>query len=367
MIEEPIIEIRGVIGQEADVSLSSVIASVKACGDIQSLTVKIDSIGGEVEEGFAIYDYLRSLGVPVTTRTDGACASIATVIFLAGDARIACGELMIHAPWVEVQGNADELKAYAEEISRVQSRLEKFYAEKTGLAAETIHALIQRDRYIPAEEAVSLGFATSAHRDITPVAIVKTNQVNNNNSKSEMNDSEKNIFKKVLKAMGFVLGKNEGALAMEITDVEGNVLIVEREEGELAVGDAASPDGTYTLNDGTVIVVVDGVIAEITKGDSVEEESEPVDVEAMRSEYEAQITALKEEVEALQVLQKTEDEQNILALVAQMGGLDGMKQVCSAALNIQRQQDKLTPKSSRIAEVLAEKKAQKKEKMNNKK
>ena len=366
MIEEPIIEIRGVIGQEADVSLSSVIASVKACGEIQSLTVKIDSIGGEVEEGFAIYDYLRSLGVPVTTRTDGACASIATVIFLAGDTRVASGELMIHAPWLEVAGNAEELKAYADEVSRVQARLEKFYAEKTGLPQETIHALIQRDRYISAEEAVSLGFATSAHRDITPVAIVKTNQVNNNNSKSEMNEKEKNIFKKALKALGLTFGKEEGALAMEITDVDGNVLVVEREEGEIAVGDAASPDGNYTLNDGTVIVVVDGVIAEINKK---EEETEvPEDIEALKVEFENQLNALKEEMQALQAQQKTEEEHNILNVVAEMGGLEGLRQICSATMNLQRKQKKtVDPQHSRLSEALAEKRAEKKEKMNLKK
>lgn len=365
MNENNTINIRGVIGQEADVSLASVIASVKALGEVDSLVVMIDSVGGEVEEGFAIYDYLRSLGVPITTRTDGACASIATVVFLAGDTRVASGELMIHAPWMEVAGNAEELKAYADEVSRVQSRLEKFYAEKTGLPQETIHALIQRDRYLPAEEAVSLGFATAVNRPVSALAFIRK-PILNHNEKEEMNEKEKNIFKKALKALGLTFGKEEGALAMEITDVDGNVLVVEREEGEIAVGDAASPDGNYTLNDGTVIVVVDGVIAEINKK---EEEAEvPEDIEALKAEFENQLNALKEEMQALQSQQKTEEEQNILNVVAEMGGLDGLRQICSQAMNLQREQKKtVQPAPSRLAQALEEKRAEKKEKMNLKK
>lgn len=353
--------LRGVVGQDADISLSSVIADVKALGEISSLTVLIDSIGGEVDEGFAIYDYLRSLGVPVTTRTDGACASIATVIFLAGDSRVACGELMIHAPWMEVQGNADELKAYADEISRVQGRLEKFYAEKTGLSQETVHALIQHDRYLPADEAVSLGFATSAYRASTPVATIRKPIIKP--IEKVMNET---IFKKALKAMGFTLGKDEDALAMEVTDVDGNVLVVEREEGEIAVGDAASPDGNYTLNDGTVIVVVDGVIAEINKP-AEDPEGDPApdeEVDALK----AQIEALNGELEVLKASQKTEEEANILDVVAQMGGLEGLKTICSASLNLQRKQARLDePVESRLTAALKAKKAEKKEKMNSKK
>lgn len=368
MSDTSYIELRGVVGGDADISLSSVISSVKSLGSISSLTVMIDSVGGEVDEGFAIHDYLRSLSIPITTRMAGDCASIATVIFLAGDTRIASGEMMIHAPWMEVQGNAEELKAYADEILRVQARLEKFYAEKTGLPQDTIHALIQRDRYIPADEAVSLGFATAVYRPTQPLAIIKKPIVKQI-EKNEMNETEKNIFKKALKALGLTFGKEEGALAMEITDVNGNVLVVEREEGEIAVGDAASPDGNYTLNDGTVVVVVDGVIAEINKeGDDGNAGPADNDVEALKAEFEKQLNALKEEKQALQAQQKTEEEQNILNVVAEMGGLDGLRKICSVSLNLQREQKKTgQPAPSRLAQALEEKRAEKKEKMNLKK
>ena len=111
--------------------------------------------------------------------------------------------------------------------------------------------------------------------------------------------------KSVIKAAGELIEPD--VKAIELTDVNGNVLSVTREEGEPQVGDAASPDGIYTLEDGRTITVAGGVITEIMDPVIGEEE-----VEALRAENEqlrnsvAELTAaLGESVTAMEEAETT--------------------------------------------------------------
>jgi ATP-dependent protease ClpP protease subunit len=111
---ESVININGEIGVYAQTSLLSVVEQMKKTPDITSVKVIINSEGGEVETGFQIYDYLKSLNIPVTTVADGMCCSIATVIFMAGSKRIVkdSSVFMIHLPWGQTMGTAEEIALY---------------------------------------------------------------------------------------------------------------------------------------------------------------------------------------------------------------------------------------------------------------
>jgi ATP-dependent protease ClpP protease subunit len=109
------IYITGEIG--VDVTLLDVIKQVTTISRI--ILVKIDSVGGYVDCGNDIYNYLKNLDVPVTTYTTKAY-SIASVIFMAGETRVipegAIDALMIHLPWMEAAGNHSELTDYLKEL-----------------------------------------------------------------------------------------------------------------------------------------------------------------------------------------------------------------------------------------------------------
>ena len=74
---------------------------------------------------------------------------------------------------------------------------------------------------------------------------------------------KQSIIDKLLAKCGYQKIEDIPVISMELTDAEGNILTVEREEGEPQVGDAASPDGEHVMPDGKTIIVIDGVITEI--------------------------------------------------------------------------------------------------------
>src|SRR5690606_10943208 len=136
------IYITGVIGE--DTNLLDVIRQVKAQKNATSLLVKIDSVGGYVEEGEAIYSYLKNLSIPVTTYATQAY-SIASVIFMAGETRIVPeaseSPLMIHLPWMTVEGSHDEISYHLSDLKNVENRLISFYAEALEIDKNTIQSL----------------------------------------------------------------------------------------------------------------------------------------------------------------------------------------------------------------------------------
>lgn len=351
------IEINGVIGE--DTTLVSVMSAVKSLGDITDLTVKINSQGGSVDEGFNIYNYLRGLGVPVTTVAEGMCMSIATVIFLVGNKRVAKCELMVHAPWVGVEGNAEELKSYSEELSKVQKKLEVFYAERTTLTPEEAKTLISTDRYLTPEEAVSLGFATEVIGGIKPLAMLNINK-NQNKMSEKKNENGKlmSMMTKAMKKLGFAV--TEDALAMVLVDKDGIEITVEREEGDVAIGDVASPDGVFEFEDGSVITIAEGVVTDIKKGVEEEEQQPNEEMEALRAENEA----LKAENETLQASAVSEQDKKVLNAVKELGGVDGLRATMSKALNFERLQK--SEKTSFVKDEINALKTKQREIINNK-
>lgn len=164
------IEIKGIIGEGSN-TLVSVIAQVHEMkGNIH---VKIDSIGGDLDEGVSIYNYLKALG-NVTTECENNCASAASIIFLAGARRVAGCPIMIHNPWTQAQGDSAELHTIAEFLSQKEQELEVIYAAHTTVSEQVLSNLMDNETYISPSQAVSLGFATEAKL----IALAKINMAN---------------------------------------------------------------------------------------------------------------------------------------------------------------------------------------------
>ena len=96
----------GTFGDEKGVELIDVISQVKKQPQATSFEVYINSEGGVVDVGFDIYNFLKSLGLPITTIGNGMVASIATVIFMAGTKRVVTPntDFMIHLPMGGIEG-----------------------------------------------------------------------------------------------------------------------------------------------------------------------------------------------------------------------------------------------------------------------
>ena len=151
------------------------IAAVDALGELDEITLEINSPGGDVASGVRIYNYLRDHQAKIHTRVTGVAASIATIIMMAGESRsMAIGSsLMTHRASALLIGtyNVAEMQELAQNLSRVDASLVDIYAAATGKSQDEIAELLdQGDTYLTAEEALEWGFATQADEELRAVA-----------------------------------------------------------------------------------------------------------------------------------------------------------------------------------------------------
>lgn len=146
-------------GEFGSVTLSR---AIEQMGDVDRINVNINSYGGEVKEGVAIYNALRRHPAQVVTRCDGMACSIASVIFMAGDERVmyAPSMLMVHNAWTYAAGNAAELHKAAEDIDAINGMAKAAYLERVSISEDELAALMDAESWIGPEQAVEMGFAT---------------------------------------------------------------------------------------------------------------------------------------------------------------------------------------------------------------
>ena len=131
--------------------------------DVDSITVGINSYGGDISEGLAIYNALKRHRAKVTTRCDGFACSIASVVFMAGDERVMADPsmLMIHNGWTSAVGNAKELRKAADDIEKMTEASVQIYLQSVGIEEDELRRLMDEETWIAADEAVDMGFATA--------------------------------------------------------------------------------------------------------------------------------------------------------------------------------------------------------------
>ena len=155
-------DITSYAGTESDVSaynLSMKLATLEA----DTINVHINSYGGEVAEGLAIYNRLKQHNAKIKTYCDGFACSIASVIFMAGDERVMsnASTLMIHNPWTWISGNAAELRKTAEDLDKLAQASVNAYLGSVTLSEEEIKKLMDEETWILPDEALEYGFATA--------------------------------------------------------------------------------------------------------------------------------------------------------------------------------------------------------------
>lgn len=131
-----------------------------AVGDVSRIRVRINSPGGSVFDGLAIYNALRGHDADVEVHIDGLAASIASVIAMAGTTiSIADNALMmIHDPWSIVMGNAEEMRRQATVLDKIRLQMIRAYTQQTGLDETRLEQLLAAETWLTAQEAAELGF-----------------------------------------------------------------------------------------------------------------------------------------------------------------------------------------------------------------
>lgn len=127
----------------------------------KTITVRMNTPGGDVFDGLAIYNSLKAHGAAIHVKVDGLAASIGSIIAMAGST-ITMGEsafLMIHNPWALVIGNANDMRDMADTLDKIGGSLAGVYATRPKVSKEKAQAFMDAETWFTAEEAVAAGFA----------------------------------------------------------------------------------------------------------------------------------------------------------------------------------------------------------------
>lgn len=310
--------------------------------DTKELNVHINSGGGSVTEGFAIYDKLVSLPFTVNTIVEGLCGSIATVIAQAGKkgkrTMFQNGEYFVHNPlWIPGGPDAhtkEDLAALQEGLVKAEQKILDFYIKTTGSDREVLAAKMAAETTLTSAEALQLGFIDEViSTDV--VAMVKYQiaaAVLPVNKQSNITMSETKELKAEIKT-GF-----DKLTSMFAALLKGKVVAakVELQGGESVYTDTDSvdvgtkvftdeamttpaPDGTHTLADGTTIETVNGEVTVVTPPTQAKTEAEIANEKI--AELEAQLQTAKADLTAA----KTEKEQFIAAAKAAKDEFEAFK------------------------------------------
>lgn len=161
------ISIYDIIGKDfwtgEGVTAKRISAALRTIGSEKNIVVNINSPGGDLFEGIAIYNMLRDHKGKVTTRVLGVAASSASIIAMAGDEiQIArAGFMMIHNAWVMGAGDRNDFLSMAETLGTFDSALAEVYSARTGKDKKAIAKMMDKETWFSGSEAIEEGFATS--------------------------------------------------------------------------------------------------------------------------------------------------------------------------------------------------------------
>lgn len=285
-----IIPLKGVVGEE--ITGNEVLNHlIKAKGDPQ-IMLDIDSVGGDVDEGIKIRNYILNSGKEIFVQNSGDVCSIAVSFFLCAPIqnRIfnpARGMFLIHNPWIAgFEGGSEDLVIAAKELKAIENQLAKDYNQATGTDIDIIKNFMANDAPLTPDQIKTLGFATIAE----PIkAIAKLN-----NKKMEINE-KLNVFEKTLNKIMAKLNINAKYVANDVNNVELVFPDISSAE-EIAVGVAVTVGGTAATGES---VMADGSTVKYEAGKVIEiipaMEENPLETEnAALKQQIAELTAKNE-------------------------------------------------------------------------
>ncbi len=287
----------GLFGDRRDVFSASNLSDFLSSTPDEEIDGRLHSRGGSVSEGYTCHDLLTHSGKKVSMTVEGLCASIATVILMSAPKErrkiYPYGQVMIHNPYIpeytlaDSYGSAD-LAKMAADLKMEEDRLLDFYVANTGADRAELKTMMDAETTLNAEQALKFGFVGEILPAISNSKKEFTNKFKQMEAK-QFEELKAEMAKKdtILNRLMKFVGLGADPVNLALTDATGQTLTIERESGDPAVGDMASPDGTFTMEDGKVITVSGGVITAI---------DEPAPAEDAKDK---EIADLKAELETL--------------------------------------------------------------------
>ncbi|KAI4217097.1 MAG: hypothetical protein LQ351_000406 [Letrouitia transgressa] len=163
MVLERIVCLNGSIDETVSASIVAQLLFLEADAPEKPINLYINSPGGSVTAGLAIYDTMTYISSPVTTTCVGQAASMGSLLLCGGAAKkrfcLPHSSIMVHQPSGGYQGQASDIAIHAKEILRVREQLNVLYRQHLTKphTLEEIEALMERDKFMGAEEALEIG------------------------------------------------------------------------------------------------------------------------------------------------------------------------------------------------------------------
>ncbi|MBQ7613197.1 MAG: ATP-dependent Clp endopeptidase proteolytic subunit ClpP [Spirochaetaceae bacterium] len=155
-------------GEISDVMCDLVVAQLlflESQNPDKDISIYINSPGGSVTAGLAIYDTMQHIRPDVQTICLGQAASMAAILLSAGTKgkrfALPSSRVLIHQPWGGVQGQASDIRIHAQEIIRLKKLLIQYFAQNTGKTEKQVSVDLERDYFLSAQEAVAYGIVDS--------------------------------------------------------------------------------------------------------------------------------------------------------------------------------------------------------------
>lgn len=348
--------------------------------DDDTIDLRIDCRGGLISAGWAIIDALRATGKTIKATVEGYCGSMAIAVLLAASERAGAKHATLHAhracypPYTLAdQYNDADLAKMSEDLKAETERMLDWYVERTGADRAELEALMNADKDIDMEEAQRLGFIQSILEPVSALAGRHTwnKQTPKNKDMAKKENAIGEAFRALAKAIGLKVDvTDEPAPANYVlVTLNGTELVIDKPEGEeIAVGDAASPDGEYVLEDGRKVKIEGGVITEIETTDDPEDkkgkkcnltDEEAAQLQQENADLKAEVERLQAELEEAKKQIESPENKAIVEIVNKAGGREWLDKVTSSNYKPKTVNggSKNTPKVSKVQQRISELKA----------
>jgi len=167
LLKERIIFVTGPIEDQVASLITAQLLFLEAENPKKEIAMYINSPGGWVTSGLAIYDTMQYIRPPLQTLCVGQAASAASLLLCAGAKgqrfSLPNSRILVHQPSAAYQGQASDIARHAQEIVKLKRRLNDIYAKHTGQKLEAIEKALDRDTYMTAEEAKAFGLVDEVY------------------------------------------------------------------------------------------------------------------------------------------------------------------------------------------------------------
>lgn len=270
-------------GMHRPFSLENIQEAIESNPDETDFKLSIHCDGGDVDEGLAIYDYLRTSGKNLHTHIDGNCHSMAIVLLLAAPKNNRAANknatALMHRVYANLYGvyGKEDIEGVNDVIQKSENKIAEVYEDRTELSKDEALELMGEEKMRTAEELLEWGFISK----ITPY----------NTNKKPKRMKRKDLNKQTTGFLNSLTGlfKGKGGVKTsnyDYKDAEGKLLFTtEDETDELKEGDSVTVSegveatGTYELEDGRIVTLTEGVVESLVNPEDVAEHIEELEEE----------------------------------------------------------------------------------------